>query len=299
MGWKLSVRNLRVFLENDAHTVRIVLVATTEQLGVLNVPRPAPCHATRARAKLLSVWWLTYFLILVNQFHRFQREQLLMADQTGESASSGAKQRSPVEKCLVWGGIALLLVVVLIEYRAKSGFDSAVAWLDEHENKKPTVDEIDAALAGASQTAATDDAVTYAFFSLFKAKDYEIVCDLGKQGDALVMESYYTTAGMEATRAEVEQQAKERMEAIPVSEESPGMPDGVEGGGGGGPGGMGGPGMGGGDSHAPSGHGAPPQGDGADEGRQRPAMDDAEDDAPAADEKPADEKPAEETSADE
>ena len=138
-----------------------------------------------------------------------------MAEQSGEVTPSNAKQRSPVEKCLVWGGIAILAGVVFIEYRAKTAFDSAMTWLGDHENSNPKIEEVRSALAGATEGKESEEAVSFNWFSLFKSKDYEIICDLQKKDDNLVMTGFYTKAGLEAAQLEI----KDGMVASGASED--------------------------------------------------------------------------------
>ncbi|HBL45334.1 MAG TPA: hypothetical protein DDZ90_18295, partial [Planctomycetaceae bacterium] len=47
------------------------------------------------------------------------------------NAVTGKKKRSPVERAIVWGLIAVALLVVLIEWNARAGYSKTLAALQE------------------------------------------------------------------------------------------------------------------------------------------------------------------------
>ncbi len=154
-----------------------------------------------------------------------------MADNNNEISAPSAKQRSPIEKMLVWGGIAVLAGVVFIEYRAQRANQAAMTWLEENENKQPTLDEVRAALSGASETPFEDreDAIAFNWFSLFKSKDYEVVCETKIKEETVVMTGYYQPGLLAEVQADLAESAKELAEAAAASAAKPG--DGSSGGG--------------------------------------------------------------------
>jgi hypothetical protein len=50
---------------------------------------------------------------------------------TSEKKSSSKKSRNPVERAIVWGLIAIAAVVAVIEFRAKRGYDSSLAYIQQ------------------------------------------------------------------------------------------------------------------------------------------------------------------------
>lgn len=154
-----------------------------------------------------------------------------MADNNNEISAPSAKQRSPIEKMLVWGGIAVLAGVVFIEYRAQRANQAAMTWLEENENKQPTLDEVRAALSGASETPFEDreDAIAFNWFSLFKSKDYEVVCETKIKEETVVMTGYYQPGLLAEVQADLAESAKKLAEAAAASAAKPG--DGSSGGG--------------------------------------------------------------------
>lgn len=97
------------------------------------------------------------------------------------SETSQKKQRSPIERLIVWGLIATLLVVVFIEYRASTNFNAAQAYLSDAVERQPgpTLDEVKSKISGASVgPKLTDkfgtDEYEFAFFSLFKSDTYKL-----------------------------------------------------------------------------------------------------------------------------
>lgn len=57
-----------------------------------------------------------------------------MADQNDPAQAKPAgekKPRSPIERAVVWGGILIMVIVIGVEYRAKSAFESNFKKLDD------------------------------------------------------------------------------------------------------------------------------------------------------------------------
>lgn len=97
------------------------------------------------------------------------------------SEASPKKKRSPAERLVVWGLIAVLLVVVLIEFRASTNFNAAQEYLSDavERHPTPTIDEVKSKISGASVgPKETDklgtDEYEFAFFSLFKSDTYKL-----------------------------------------------------------------------------------------------------------------------------
>ncbi len=63
------------------------------------------------------------------------------SDAAKSSVNQPAKTRSPVERAIVWGVILVLLGVVLIEYRSKSGIDADKKALEEAQETSDAVTE--------------------------------------------------------------------------------------------------------------------------------------------------------------
>ena len=103
--------------------------------------------------------------------------------------SSEKKKRSPVERMIVWGLIAAMLVVVVIEYRASTNFNAAQNYLMEVDVKRPTLDEVKSELSGANFSEKRVDKVgtdeyEISFTSLFKANDYKLRIYMMEQSEA-------------------------------------------------------------------------------------------------------------------
>lgn len=108
------------------------------------------------------------------------QEQNLQSDSPADSASS--KKRNPLERLLVWGGILILLGVVLIEYRAKQNYDATVSALQKVANgmRDIPIDEARNLMVGYSQTEGPVpneqglNMYHYQWFSLLKSGTYQI-----------------------------------------------------------------------------------------------------------------------------
>ena len=156
------------------------------------------------------------------------------------SEASQKKKRSPVERLIVWGLIALLLVVVLIEYRASTNFNAAQAYLSEAVDRRPTptIDEVKSKVSGASVgPKETDklgtDEYEFAFFSLFKSDTYKLRVQMLEsptdgpepaEGERRIAE-VYVPAVAESVR-------KEHADFIVNTPHAPPLPDNGSGGGG-------------------------------------------------------------------
>lgn len=115
--------------------------------------------------------------------------------------------RSPVERVIVWGGIGLLLVIVLIEARAQRGYATSLsevqAALVDNELAEITLDEARELFALApSETVEKSDSVylrhhRFSWFSFFKSGQYEITLDVTPDEEAQVL-SFSTPDAAEA-----------------------------------------------------------------------------------------------------
>ncbi|QDU49301.1 hypothetical protein [Gimesia panareensis] len=108
------------------------------------------------------------------------QEQKSQGDFPAESASP--KKRNPLERLLVWGGIIILLGVVLIEYRAKQNYDATVSALQEVANgeRDIPINEARNLMVGYSQSEGPVpnqqglNTYHYQWFSLLKSGTYQI-----------------------------------------------------------------------------------------------------------------------------
>lgn len=113
------------------------------------------------------------------------------------------KTRSPVERIIVWGLILLMLVVVGIEYRAKTNYDKALNVFSEMG--KPTFGELKAAVSGATVGEPQENdfkvlEVPFKFFSFFK--DYRMMAQLSDAAEGTAMDDrkvaeFYTPVALE------------------------------------------------------------------------------------------------------
>lgn len=108
------------------------------------------------------------------------QEPKLQEDPAADSDKQ--KKRNPLERLLVWGGIIVLLGVVLIEYRAKQNYDATVAALQNVANgmRDVPIDEARQLMVGYSQIEGPEpnqqglNTYHYKWFSLFKGGTYQI-----------------------------------------------------------------------------------------------------------------------------
>lgn len=95
-------------------------------------------------------------------------------------ASNGKKSRSPIERLIVWGIIAIALGIVFIEFRAQKGYTATMEALSnayDSATKRLPLTEVEALMSGGPSKAVKleDDSKThyvYSWFSIFKGKDY-------------------------------------------------------------------------------------------------------------------------------
>jgi hypothetical protein len=133
-------------------------------------------------------------------------QDVAMNVNANDSASPGnappAKApRSPVERTLVWGGIAVLLAVLLIELRAQQGYSHTLQALSTHLDS----DDADMPLAEAKSLLALSpalsapvpvagtDEIKCSWFSLFKKGQYEITLIISREKEPVLL-SYTTPA---------------------------------------------------------------------------------------------------------
>lgn len=91
------------------------------------------------------------------------------------------KKRSPIERMIVWGLIAAMLVVVVIEYLASKNFNATQDYLTKavETQPTPTLDEMKSKISGASigpkqKDKLGTDEYELTFFSLFKSEAYKL-----------------------------------------------------------------------------------------------------------------------------
>lgn len=106
--------------------------------------------------------------------------------------SSSKKARSPVERAIVWGLIAICAVVVVIEFRAKTGYESSLEYIQNRVNaynSAEVAEDVPAlnlsemkqhlsggpSLSEVSKSALGERLRTLKWFSLFKKYELTIV----------------------------------------------------------------------------------------------------------------------------
>jgi hypothetical protein len=169
------------------------------------------------------------------------------APSPGSSNPAGAapvqpvkKPRSPIERTLVWGGIAALLTVTLLELRAQQGYARTLEALGnrlDDDEEDLTLEQAKPLLAFSPALsepipAVGNNEIKCSWFSLFKKGQYEITLIVSKEKEPILL-SYKTPTPPEDP-------------APPPANISGSSPSSAMGMGGGGPGMGGGGGMGGG-----------------------------------------------------
>ena len=95
-------------------------------------------------------------------------------------STSGKKSRSPIERTIVWGIIAIALGIVFIEFRAQKGYTATLEALSnayDAATKRMPLPEVEALMSGGpSRSVKTDDEskthYVYSWLSIFKRNDY-------------------------------------------------------------------------------------------------------------------------------
>lgn len=108
------------------------------------------------------------------------QDQNQQNDSQPESGSQA--KRNPIERVIVWGAILILLVILVIEYRAKQRYDASISALQKVANglRDVSIDEARGLLVGFSQqegpqpNAAGFNTYHYRWFSLFKGDSYQL-----------------------------------------------------------------------------------------------------------------------------
>ena len=107
--------------------------------------------------------------------------------------------RNPIERFGVWGGIGLLLLVVLMEYRAKQGYAKTLEALNT-TTEKAEKEDVETTLAAARELFALSprmsgpvqdgsvDRYTCSWFSLFKSGSYEITLVASRDKEPILLE---------------------------------------------------------------------------------------------------------------
>ena len=141
------------------------------------------------------------------------------------SCAPAKKKRSPVERLIVWGLIGVLLVVVLIEYRASRNFNAALQTMEVMDH--PTLDELKAQISGETVSEKQTDKtgtveVEFGFLSLFKGDKYKLrvqLADIPKNGDKDLIAKLSAGGGTVANFYQPETLAEEKNRKIEPSGE--------------------------------------------------------------------------------
>ncbi len=148
------------------------------------------------------------------------------------TSTPGAKrERSPVEKAVVWGGISILTVIVLIESGARLSYNRAYGHLDERFNQASranpfllseatTLVRRDPVQGSVKRPSGAYDTYTWKWFSLFKPSDYQLrIYVIEQDGNKIVAEwkSYEQFRHEdEAIKAAAEQAQQQKDEPPPT-----------------------------------------------------------------------------------
>lgn len=174
----------------------------------------------------------------------------------GASTGSPPKPaRNPMERIVVWGGIIVLVLIALIEYRAKTGFEASLKALEDAANditKDVTYADAQGMMTGyTSMVGPTEDqghqTHDYKWFSLFKGGTYNIKLVASRDQEPTLLTFVTPLSDQEIAEEKARIAAAEAAFAAEPSREGiePTRGGGGEGGGAGGPGGPGGFGGGG------------------------------------------------------
>lgn len=125
-----------------------------------------------------------------------------------EELKPTGRQRSPLERAVVWGGIGLLLLLVFFEYNSKTKFETARQWASDNEYAKKSLAEVRDAFAGARETdleseGAADSAELEKEFkwpSLFMK--YKLVATFRGVGEEAKMTGFYNPEDLAAVQEE-------------------------------------------------------------------------------------------------
>ena len=117
----------------------------------------------------------------------------------GEIQAAPQKQRSTLEKIVVWGGILLLLCVVAVEFFAQKNYNAACAWLDENGLSNPTLADFRSNMTSAMESEvengnsavdkSTDRDLVFKWFSFFK--EYKVTATATGEGDSTIVTTYF------------------------------------------------------------------------------------------------------------
>ncbi|MCR9201734.1 MAG: hypothetical protein NXI04_24070 [Planctomycetaceae bacterium] len=125
-----------------------------------------------------------------------------------EELKPAGRQRSPLERAVVWGGIGLLMLLVFFEYNSKTKFEKARQWASDNEYAKKSLAEVRDAFAGARETdldseGAADSAELEKEFkwpSLFMK--YKLVATFRGVGEEAQMTGFYNPDDLAAVQEE-------------------------------------------------------------------------------------------------
>ena len=140
-----------------------------------------------------------------------------------EELKPAGKQRSPLEKAVVWGGIGLLILLVFFEYNSRTKYEAAKQWAMDNEYAGKTLTETREAFAGARESdfkdeleqqrdnldtegimsTGADTQKKFKWPSLFMT--YELVVTFEGVAENAKMTSFYNPKDLEAVQAEQDQ----------------------------------------------------------------------------------------------
>lgn len=124
-----------------------------------------------------------------------------------EQVESQPKTRSGLERMLVWGGIALLAMLVFVEFQAQKNYNAAMEWMRDNEGRSKTLADVRAALSGEAEFAVEgtlgESAVGFKWVSLFKK--YELIAEFAGADDSARLTGFYDVESLKAVAAEMEE----------------------------------------------------------------------------------------------
>lgn len=155
-----------------------------------------------------------------------------------EELKPAGRQRSPLERAVVWGGIGLLVLLVFFEYNSKTKFEKARQWASDNEYAKKSLVEVRDAFAGARETDLESEGESpelekeFKWPSLFMS--YKLVATFRGVGEEAQMTGFYNPEDLAVVQ---EEQAARFSQEVTSSTAPDLIGAGVGGGGGGGGGG--------------------------------------------------------------
>lgn len=139
-----------------------------------------------------------------------------------EELKPAGRQRSPLERAVVWGGIGLLILLVFFENNSRKKFEAAKQWAMDNEYAKKSLVEVREAFAGAresdhedpmnekrdqlaaaeelKQSSVVETEKEFKWPSLFMT--WKLVVTFQGVGDEATMIGFYNPADLEAIQEE-------------------------------------------------------------------------------------------------